>query len=329
MGTSGIVTGQMTFSMPYRDYLPRIPDPASKVTLTLTSQKTGSSISTEWYVDGRTVDGEKINFICYDKMAFADDIKADFVFAEGTEYVLISDLIQMIAQKMELSGVENFSAEGLGIKFPVTSIETRSCADILNDLSQIMCCYFCISNDGKLRAVGVGGSDLVGFSTTDNTEVKNVVPYTINCCELTDSSGKEYSAGTSTSGTDTIKNSCGNISGDELLLQAQTQLNRKYVSWKVEKAMVGKIIELGSSASLGGYSGNENLIVNNVTMKINSCGIFASMGAEALSGGEIGKYMGRLTKLAESAVKTGDRLGKHMIVTRYQGIIWVDDDEEE
>lgn len=329
MGTSGIVTGRMTFSMPYSDYLPRIPDPASKVTLTLRSQETDDEIVTEWYVDGRTIDGDKVNFVCYDRMAFADDLKADFEFAEGTEYVLISDLIRLTAQKMSLSGVENFSADGLGIKFPVTSIETRSCADILNDLSQIMCCYFCISNAGKLRAVGVGGSDLLGFSTNDNTEVKNVVPYTINCCELTDSAGKVRSAGTSTSGTDTIQNSCGNISRDELFLQAQSQLNRKYVSWKVEKASVGKIIELGSSARLGGYSGNENLIVNNVTMKINSCGIFASMGADALSGGEIGKYMGSLTRLAESAVKSGDKLGKHMVVTRYQGIIWVDDDEEE
>ena len=329
MGTSGIVTGQLTFSMPYSDYLPRIPDPASKVTLTLTSQRTHSEISTEWYVDGRTIDGDKVNFVCYDRMAFADSLKADFQFAAGTEYVLISGLIALIAQKMSLSGVENLSAEGTGIKYPVTSIETRSCADILNDLSQIMCCYFCVTNGNKLRAVGVGGSELLGFSTSDNTEVRNVVPYTVNCCELTDSAGTKYTAGTSTSGTDTIQNSCGNITGAALLDQARSQLNRKYVSWNVEKAAVGTIVELGSSATLGGYSGTENLIVNNVTMRINSCGIFASMGADALSGGEIGKYMGLLTKLAESAVKSGDRLGKHMIVTRYQGIIWVDDDEGE
>lgn len=314
--------------MPLAEYNRLVPKAAAKTTLTIKVSEESNLENPDWYIDGRNIDGGKVTFTCYDRIAFKDDIKADFTFTEGTEYIQAGDLIGMISVRMGLSGWEPCGISGTEIHYPVTSIETRSCGDILSDLSNILCCYFCIDNGNTLCAVGIG-ADYRICTITDYTELKGVIPYTIKCCELTDSAGNVCSAGIDASGTETIQNSCGNISKEELTEQAEKQINKTYTAWTIEKAAVGQVLELGTKVFPYENKDDNTLIANNISLKINSCGIIASIGAAAISGGEIGKYMGRLSRLAENAVKTGDRLGKHLLVTRYQGLLWIDGDEDD
>lgn len=339
MGTNGTVTSQLVFSIPYSVYMTLQPAAAAEVMLRITRTENGqesdiTSPKSKWYIDGRTIDGGKVTFTCYDRMAFKDSIKLNEQFAAGTEFITIGSLLPVIQRQMGLSGINIPGVIGTEIKFPVTSIETRSCGDILSDISNILCCYFFIDSENRLCAVSVGDS-ISSDTITDYTDLKNVFRYEIKCCELTDSAGKVYSAGTGTSGVDTIQNSCGNISGIELTKQAQEQVDRSqidrkaYTAWKIEKAVVSRLIDPGTLILPYGNDSENTLIANNISLKINSCGIIASLGAESISGGEIGKYMGRLSRAAENAIKSGDRLGKHLLVTRYQEPVWVDGEDGE
>ena len=57
---------------------------------------------------------------------------------------------------------------------------------------------------------------------------------------------------------------------------------------------------------------------------ISSFGILASLSANQSTVGEIGEFMGIQSRRLEAALKNGEKLGKHYVMTRYQGGYWED-----
>ena len=74
IGTSGIVVSELSFSVPRTAYAEStVSDMAPAVTFTVTGSGVTVTAPT-FYVDCRTPSGGVIDFVCYDRLAFADGI---------------------------------------------------------------------------------------------------------------------------------------------------------------------------------------------------------------------------------------------------------------
>ena len=328
MGTSGICTSSLTFSVPREDYEIIISKKAPKVIVTIYNELENRIPVPEFFVDSRPCVNGRVNFTCYDKMAFADGIRfTETDIANLSGKITALALYQMIAAKMQLT-----ISGGLDVQcikdIDVEALPGTTCAEWLEKLSAVQCGFFYITNDNKLafsRYNHENGS-LAGITEYTEPDFGNTL--TVSEIIVDGDSGKQY--------TRTDNNNPGgltlNISGGALVNNRTTGalanivLGTTYTYGKVEKAIVYDIPQINSMFRHSGSA----LLINNITAVISRTGITASLAANQAGGNEIGQLMGRISRQLDAAIKSGDKLNNgSMLATRYQGIIWRDDNDEE
>jgi len=362
MGTKGIVMTELRFSAygVKADAHARAPEVFVRVT------KGDDELSLpRFWLDTHTVHNGRIDFVCYDRMAFADstkftendltlfgvdaeainlrkkELKAELkngsitqeyytaqmtaLDAQLNKKVSSSDIVNVIAQKMNLTP-GGFSGD-VTAKTDINSIPGTSCSDWLQRISEANCGFFYITNDDSLAFCRF-------FGVTDTVRVKDDA-YTLPDIGETVTADGYVIYGDSgqvwdrSAGADYILQINGGSLADkntpELLGDLLDANEPTYTYGSIEKALLTNFPYCNSS-----WSGcNGDLRINNISAVISSFGILASLSANQSTVGEIGEFMGIQSRRLEAALKNGEKLGKHLVHTRYQGVYWEDDEEDE
>ena len=332
MGTSGICSTSLSFSVPAEDYVSLGAKKASDVMIVI-SGKNFSVKAPKFYVDSRIFSGGKVNFVCYDRMAFADSIyfnEKDVEYIESEHPESVSEkriapmvIYELIASKMGLSisgGLEIGCIKDIDYE----TLPGTSCAEWLERLSAVQCGFFYISNEDKLCFARFNTQ--CGFVNTGDEYTEPEIGATLVVNELIVTNGsKSYEYGsddTDVQGGLTLFVNGGNLVDkrtSEVL--SHMVLGADYTYGSIDRAIVRNIPHINSSFDV--------LLVKNISISVEKTGMYASLSANQAGGGEIGLHMGKITRQLENAIKANERIGKSCEITRYQGIHYVEDDEEE
>lgn len=348
MGTGGLCTASLSFTIPKEDYGVFRPAKKAPMTTILIYKQDGTIIETPtFYVDSRMCSSGKIKFTCYDRMAFADGIyfyESDLenvpefasAIAEKTSkndipYISPLIMVNVIARKMGISyggGLDLTLIKNIDVE----SLPGTSCSEWLEKFAAAECGFFYISNSDVLRFSRFNAE--CGYVNITNDYTKPDIGDTLIISEIIVSgdSGKRYEyIYEDDPGGLTL-----NINGGSLVNRSTSEslarmiLGTTYTYWSVEKAVINNIPLVNSRCSL--YSSIDETppvycLANNISLSIKESGIIASLSANSAGGGEIGQMNGRISRQLENAVKLNEKLGKHLVMTRYQGIHWEDDEE--
>jgi len=342
IGTSGLVTASLSFKIPREDYAVFRPAKRAPSAIIMIVPQNGNVIpAPTFYVDSRMCSSGKYQFTCYDRMAFADGIyftendlenvpEIAAAMAREDHEIAPLALVNVIARKMHITfsgGLDVGCIKNIGAE----SLPGTSCADWLEKLAAVQCGFFYINNSDELEFAHF--NEECGIIDITNDYTAPDIGDTLRISELVVSgdSGKRYEfiyeddpGGmllNVNGGSLTDSTAAGNL--------AHIILGTTYTYWSVGKALINNIPLVNSSCSL--FSGAENgipvnCIANNISLSIGKSGIIASLSANSAGGGEIGQVMGKITRQLENAIKSGDKIGKHQVFTRYQGMYWEDDD---
>lgn len=326
IGLSGICTSQITFSVPQTVFTELADTRAAPVIFSVHDSETDTNIvSPTFYVNSRTCKNGVITFTCLDRMAFADSVSfATEDFAENIEYVQASEIIGLCAQKLKLD--ENRSEVHGGawtFNIPVENIIGKTVSQLLTEVSEVIGGYFYISNDNGLCFNAYGTWVPSFISVNDNTAVDVHLPCNITGYELLDSSGNRYMYGDDSGMIATASAPYAVQEIADAVGQYITATDR-YTAATCDMCLLDRLPELGSKISFGG---GHSVIAHNIDITISGEGIYGSISAPEYSEGEIAAYMGRITRRLEQAVKVGDIIGNNMLITRYQGIQFVPQEE--
>lgn len=332
MGTSGVCTTSLTFSVPKENYIPIVSKKAPEVTVTITYPNDSTVTVPRFWVDSRVIKNGAITFTCYDRMAFADGTyfteKDVETIPESTTKLSVTSVMHMIANKMGIEYSKGIS-ESCIRKIPVDTIPGSTCAQLLENISAVECGFFQITNENKLIFTRFGSMESIPIAVSDYTEPDIGDTLTVGEIVVTGDSGKVYTR------TENADNMTINISGGSLVNNKTTTalyesiIGQTYTYGSIEKAVIEYIPLINSPF----IHQNNSLLINNISISVSSAGMIASLSSNQAGGNEIGQYMGRITRELEKTIKSGSVIGNNFLVTKYQGIICIDsadlDDEEE
>lgn len=246
-------------------------------------------------------------------------------------YISALALVTVIARKMEIifsggldvGAIKDIDAEGL----PGTS-----CADWLEQFAAVLCGFFYISNDNKLKFARF--NEVCGYveMTPDYTTPDIGDTLVVSELVISGDSGKryEYTYDEDPGGL-TLNINGGSLADSTTSASlARSVLGTTYTYWSISKAVIGNIPPVNSYCSLYDDSGDDvsvYCIANNISLSISRSGILASLSANSAGGGEIGQFCGKISRQLENAVKFNQRFAKNHVITRYQEY-WEDNDEE-
>jgi len=324
MGTGGMVTTELRFSA-YGAKHGGNAMKAPKVMVSVTNAKGGSLTLPDFWLDTHTVHNNRIDFVCYDRMAFADCIKftEDDLKSFAVNKVSAYDVVNMIGQKM---GVPASGFADATKKIDIESLPGTTCSQWLQSISAVNCGFFYISNENELKFCTFHhpvyevmlDTELDAYTEPDIGEKVEVDGFIIY-----GDGGKVYDH--SNMGSRYVLE----INGGSLVNSKTPDKlekiieNATYTYGSIDKAIITSIPHVNA------VWGSGQLLINNISATISSCGIIASLSANQAGVGEIGAYMGQLSRQLESAIKSGERINKNCMITKYQGTIWLDDDEDE
>lgn len=348
LGTGGLSITSLSFSVPKEDYAVLRPAKKAPLTAVTITRSDGAVVAVpSFYADSRICSQGKIQFTCYDRMAFADSIYftesdltdvPEFAAAISAKtdktdipYISALALVTVIARKMEIifsggldvGAIKDIDAEGL----PGTS-----CADWLEQFAAVLCGFFYISNDNKLKFARF--NEVCGYveMTPDYTTPDIGDTLVVSELVISGDSGKryEYTYDEDPGGL-TLNINGGSLADSTTSASlARSVLGTTYTYWSISKAVIGNIPPVNSYCSLYDDSGDDvsvYCIANNISLSISRSGILASLSANSAGGGEIGQFCGKISRQLENAVKFNQRFAKNHVITRYQEY-WEDNDEE-
>lgn len=327
MGTSGICTACLTFSVPRDDYEIIIRKKAPKVTVMIHNELGNLIPVPEFFVDSRPCANGMVRFTCYDKMAFADGIyfTEDDISGYGTGKITALAMYGLIAQKMQLT-ISGGLETGCIRDIDVECLPGTTCAEWLEKMSAVQCGFFYITNDNKLAFSRFDRDNGSLAGVTEFTEPDIGSTLMVSDIIVEGDSGKRY--------TRTYEQDPGGltltINGGALVnnrttgVLANIVLGAEYTYGTVEKAIVYDIPQINSRFTYGGST----LLINNISVNISRAGMIAALTANQAGGNEIGQLMGSMSRQVDAAIKSGDKLNNgSMLATKYQGIIWLDDND--
>ena len=329
MGTSGLVTTELRFSAYGVKYGSGNSAKAPKVMVSVTNKSGGSLTLPDFWVDSHSIHNNRIDFVCYDRMAFADCFKftEDDLKLFAADKVSANAVLSVIGQKMDISvgGLTDAAR-----KIDIEVLPGTTCSQWLQSISAVNCGFFYISNDNEMRFCTFHhpvydvclDSQLDAYTTPDIGETIEVDGFVIY-----GDSGKVYNH------SDLGSNYVIEINGGSLVNSKTPEKLEKilegatYTYGSIDKAIITSLPHVNAAWSKD--TGDKQMLINNISVTIASYGMIASLSANQSNVGEIGAYMGQISRQLDAAIKSGERINKNCMITKYQGTIWLDDDEEE
>lgn len=346
IGTSGLVTASLSFAVPKEDYgVFRPATRAPRTTIIMTPTESNTTIpAPTFYVDSRVVSGGKVKFTCYDRMAFADSIyfmeddledvpELAAAMAQQDHKITALVLVTVIARKMNITfsgGLEVGCIKDIDVE----ALPGTSCADWLDKLAAVQCGFFYINNSDQLEFARF--NEECGRVSMTQDYTKPDIGDTLIISELIVSgdSGRRYEHTYDEDPGGLVINVSGGSLVDSTTSEnlARSILGTTYTYWSVEKAIIWNVPLVNSYCNLYGSTDDDipvNCLANNISLSISSAGIIASLSANSAGGGEIGQAMGKITRQLENTIKANEKIGKHLVIPRYQLPYYEDDDDEE
>lgn len=320
IGLSGVCTSQLSFSVPRSAFVEIADTRAAPVNFSVYGDNV-DIVSSTFYIDKRSCKNGIITFTCLDRMAFADGVSfSPDDFEEEVESVNSWELIRLCAKKLKLNP-DTAAAHGGAWTFrvPLDNIVGSTVAQVLTQLSEVVCGYFCIDNNDALIFNAYGYYVPVVGTIEDCSAVDVNIPCNITGYRLADSSDNVYMYGDDSGmlaeasapyATQDIANAVG----------AYVTAADEYVAAACDNCLINFIPELGYKLRFGG---GHDIIAHNIDLTISGNGIYGSISAPEYSNGEITDHMGRISRRLEQAVKTGDIIGNNVLITKYQGLQFV------
>lgn len=332
MGTSGISISCLTFEADGVTYTQKQRAPYVAVAIT---RSDGNLIALpQFWVDKRSVKNGIVTFTCYDTLAFADSLyfaEDDF---DNTTLKSLGEIntmavLSVIEKKMQKGNSLSVDNGGMGAncRFDSDALIGQTVSSVLETIASCSCGYWCISNNNTLKLVRFDGYNCNDSITAfDYTAPDIGESMDINGIDATLDSGGRYSYRYNAFGTGYIidLNTNGALTSENIdMLGASVCGEDKYTYWSVEKAFLDYVPELGASLVDFG-STDKQLIVNNITATIDSTGVTCALSANEVSGGEIGQSMGEITRRLANTIQSGEVCGDNVMMTKYQGLVFVE-----
>lgn len=322
-GISGCATAQLSFSVPYTEYIEKKPKSNAEVMLTIGTGETAKTYV--YYVANRQKSGGKVSFVCYDRMAFTDVYvnEEDFSYTDNT--ISAAELVNTLALMCGIAHVDSLiNAMGVfgALPFKKSDIANKTARTLLEEVSKAWCGYFKVTYSNTLYFVPFGFGTVTGNAVTEYTAIsEGFEKGPITRVKMDGENGTFYSGDTAADITETLTVNTRFASqelADVLLVRSK---NVKYQGWSCSKAIITGDVLPDITADIAFKDDNSlSRFANNMALSFTSCGIFFSGGSNAVTENEF-EYMGILSRKIEERIKDGEQLGNRTMLTRYQGLI--------
>lgn len=291
-GISGIITPQLSFSVPaceYDDTSGLFPAGA-QVILTCSN---GIDIP-RFYISSRSYSGAKLNFTCYDRSYTTDrEIAIPDDMYDSDENIEISYLLNMV---MAMCGYIGYS-DGSGIignvitKAKKSDISGKTCRNILDDLSRACCGVWLLQNDtgtgdvrGTLTLIPVDSGFGAVFTAEKYADV--YVGGKKSFSKIVVSNGSDsYAVGSSGSTFGTLEIETPYASAALAGALYGRLKDYTYTAWNCNKMLTASFIP--SPSSLITFGDKTDMCVNSCTASLTSTGIYAAVSRNAVSEDEM------------------------------------------
>lgn len=308
----GLSTSQLTVTVP----APLMADTAAPVILS------GVSLPT-FYINSRTTTNGTVQIVCLDRMAYTDTpFDTDWITWDRAEKAMTSAITDIIAIKCGFSGYQAaVTIPSYMSKTPKTFCEGRSCADILQDLSAILCGFFYCGNDNYLRFCRFGEAMSVA-EIEEHTALTYGDLYSPQGVRITGNNGI-YEAGSTTYSYNTIQ-----INSDYACQEAAADIyerirEKSFGAVSCSKCLINDLPTLACDTT---FAQGGTYRIMDINAQIEKAGIICSLNAPQASGAEISRR-GTLTRLVDNKIGYGKKNG-NMLITPYQGTIYTISEEK-
>lgn len=332
-GISGVITPQLSFSVPACDYddTSELFPTGAQVILTCSN---GMDIP-RFYVSSRSYSNAKLNFTCYDRSYATDrDIAMPDDLYDISGYASISDVMDKI---MAICGYNGYS-DSTGIigtvitKAKKDNTSGKTCRNILDDLSRACCGVWLLQNDtgtadvrGTLTLIPVDSGMGAVFTAEKYSDVYIGGTKTFRKFILT-SGSERYTAGASETAYGTVEIETPFASAALAGALYNRLKDYTYKSWSCNKmlASIGQLAIIPSPSSLITFGSKQNLYVNNCTVSLTSTGIYASVGRNDADEDELA-YHNRTEREIAMRVRIGALMGNTVITEKGAALVVKDE----
>ncbi len=248
------------------------------------------------------------------------------VNSNGLTDINVEEIVNLIGQKLNVP-VAGFTDTAR--KIDIEALPGTSCSQWLQSISAVNCGFFYISNTNELKfTVFRNFTDSISLDAEKDAYTKPDMGETVNVegFIIYGDGGRVYDHSL---GADYILEINGGSLVNERTAEKLEHIieGAKYTYGTIDKAIITMLPHV--NALWKDSSAEKPFLINNISATISSCGIIASLSANQAGVGEIGQYMGQISRQVEAAIKSGERINKNCMITKYQGTIWLDDEEDE
>lgn len=314
-GLSGVCVAELSFTTPAPFYAAR----AAEITVV------GLDGLPKFYISKRTLRGGVVTVSCLDKLAFSDIMFPVEKLDGTTASYLVSSVMSLICLEM-FGGVPHYGGLPSWLhEIPAEMLQEVSCIDVLQFISEACCgVWYCASGD-NLQFLKFGSSS-GSFDITEHAVVDSGAEYTMSNIICKTGSGKTYWRGDVDHIYDTI-----HINSDLITDEGCGEIwgragNYTLCTWSCSGCrLLNNIIPYVGAVM--NFAGGGEYVAHSISCRVTSAGVFAVLnGSDSLSD-EIA-VRGALARSVANCVGYGKRNG-NVIQTPYQGLIIVDDEEDE
>lgn len=313
-GQSGCVTSQLTFDMPYAVYMPY----AQRAEVVFSGQYLSIP---KFYINTRKKHGSTVSFVCYDCMAFAEQVcsLSENAF-DSDDLIQTQTVLSTICSQCGLGTAENQGS--LTVYAPYldkADVYGKSCRSILEMLSVIVCGEWYITAENNLRFLpfaSAGGiiseQNIVSQANSDSGFARDAY----KCVKVTGGETTYIGGDQTADALHTLS-----ISTNYAVQAMATDLFDRLKSFNYQPFSCAKMqlkapVDIGMQiTTLDGGS----YYINSVKLTPSAAGLFAEVACNDVSESEF-TYFGYLQRQITDSIKDSERLSGTLI-TRYQGVL--------
>ena len=319
-GTSGVCTSELTFTVPYEEYLLHVPFANADVKI---FAKNDYKVAATYYISTRARKGGTVSFKCFDRMVFTNQTIAVKENSFRDDMMGAFELLGLISSqcRFESYGVIGI-AELADIDIPWEKIEGRSCYECLQLLSSAWCGYFKVSKEDKLIFVPFGNIvsvlpdnvNLIGHTAVSEGNIKGPITQVIMS-----GGGETFTAGGNGSDVlNTLKISSDLASAELAGKIFERVRGYTYQSWDCAKMAYGNLVVadiVGITMEIP-FKDGITRVANYLEKTFTAYGIFLSCGSNDVTENEF-DYTGKLSREIANRIAYGEELGNKTVITRY------------
>lgn len=329
-GISGVCTSELTFTVPYEEYLLHVPFANADVKIYAGEDY---KIAAAYYISTRSRKGGTVSFKCFDRMVFTNQT---VVIAENNFKNDMIDAFDLLGNISSQCGFESYGVIGItelaDISVPREKVEGRSCYECLQLLSAAWCGFFKVSREDKLVFVPFGkvvsalpdDVNLIGHTAVSEGNIKGPITQVIM------SNGKDiFTAGGDGSDVfNTLKISSDLASADLAGKIFERVKGYTYQAWDCSKIAYGNLVLadiIGITVEIP-FKDGITRVANYLEKTFTAYGIFLSCGSNEVTENEF-DYIGKLSREIANKISDGEEFGNRTMLNRYQGYVHLEEKE--